>query len=269
VDFTIFRTLITAIFLGTFSFTVYAQPCPGFDSGNPANNQYTVSFYNGGGQFITNCDCQLTGNGFKCGNCLPSGFSTYQYVSNGVLLSCANAVVLPVELTAFTATVSNGDVQLSWTTETERDNEEFIIERSEDAVDYVSFAKVSGAGNSITPLHYSLSDTDPLRGISYYRISQRDINGTVTQLAIVSVELSSAVSGTVIAPNPSQGMTVLQLPLHTGEVVFDVVISDELGKVIRTLQLTENTNLELPTGVYRVVVRVDSQTWSEKLIIMD
>jgi hypothetical protein len=268
VDSTTFRACITAALLLLFSFNGYSQPCPGFGSGNPANNEYTISFYNNG-QFITSCDCQLTGGNFKCGNCLPASFTTYQYVFNGVLITCPIPVPLPVELTAFTATVDNGDVQLSWTTETEQDNQEFFIERSEDAIDYVVFGKVPGAGNSTGRLNYSVPDTDPLRGISYYRLSQRDFNGRVEHLAVVSVELSSTLTGTVIAPNPSSGKVLLQVPLHRGEQSYDVMICNALGEVVRQLQITEDTGVELTSGMYQVVMRSGSQTWSEKLVILN
>jgi hypothetical protein len=260
------RFILAAVILIT-SFDSFAQPCPGFQSGNPGNSNYTIDFYDNNGTFIKSCNCQLTGNSFKCGSCKPTTFLTYEFIFGGVPVNCVNVNVLPVELRHFNAVVTNGDVELVWSTETETDNAEFIIERSEDAQEYTFFAQVPGAGNSTVPLNYSLSDTDPLRGITYYRISQRDVNGTVTQLSIVSVELTSALSGTVIAPNPSQGKTMLQLPLHSGERMYDVVVYDELGKIVRSFQTTEDMPLELTNGVYRVVVLSGMQSWSEKVVI--
>jgi hypothetical protein len=250
-------------------FISLAQPCPGFQSGNPANHLYTVNFYDVQGNYIKSCECQLTGNAFKCGNCLPSGFLIYQYVYNGVEQDCYNTVVLPVGLLGFNATVSNGDVTLSWTTETERDNAEFILERSSDAVDYVPFGKTPGAGNSLTLQSYSMLDSDPLKGTSYYRLSQRDINGTLTVLAIVSIGLSANGPGLVFAPNPAQGQMLLQLPLHAQGQEFDVSVTNSIGETVRFFRTTEDMQLELPSGIYQVVARSGSQVWSEKLVVLD
>ncbi|MNK21372.1 hypothetical protein D3C87_396260 [compost metagenome] len=253
----------------TLSFNGNSQTCPGFALGTPVTNLYTVDFYNNSGLLLTSCTCQLSSGTFKCGLCLPASWITYMYVSAGSTINCINPTILPVGLKAFDAIVSNGDVSLVWSTETERNNLEFIIERSQDAVEFTFFAKIAGAGNSNTPSNYSYSDTDPLRGISYYRISQRDTDGMITELGIVSMELSSAISGTVIAPNPSQGKTLLQLPLHPEKQLFHVTISDELGKIVRSFQTTEDTPLELTNGVYRVVVSSGLHTWSEKVVITD
>jgi hypothetical protein len=263
--YTIHSRFIGVIIVLILSFHGNSQTCPAFALGTPITNLYTVNFYNGSGTLLTNCTCQLSSGTFKCGLCLPASWTTYTYVSAGSTVTCINPVVLPVGLRSFDAVVSN--VVLVWSTETETRNAEFIIERSEDGVEFISFAKIPGAGTSTEVLNYSLSDTDPLRGTSYYSISQRDTDGAITKLALVSVQLSSALSGTVIAPNPSEGKTMLQLPFHSGEQLFDVSISNELGQAIRSFQTTKDTTLELPNGVYHVVVRCGSQTWSEKLII--
>jgi hypothetical protein len=249
------------------SFVSNGQICPGFQNGASSGGT-SVSFFNGSGNLIATCNCQLTGNALKCGGCVPSSFTSYQYVNGGVLQTCANPIALPVELKEFNATVYNGDVQLSWSTETERDNLEFIVERSADAIEYIPFAKIPGAVNSTSPLNYSSMDSDPLKGISYYRLSQRDINGKITLLGIVSVELSGAVSGTLIAPNPSAGIIKIQLPLHNQQDMFDIMIADAMGKSVLSLQTSVDYELELTSGVYSVVVSRGTQIWCEKLIVL-
>jgi len=248
------------------SFFSHGQ-CPGFQTGSSTGGT-TVSFFDSGGNLITTCDCQLTGNALKCDACLPASFTTYRFTnSGGVVMNCTNSVALPVSLKRFEATVYNGDVTLEWSTESERDNLEFIVERSSDANEYTFFAKLPGAVNSTEPQLYTSLDTDPLKEISYYRLSQRDINGTVTQLGVVSVELSSAISGTVIAPNPSLGKTKLQLPLHNEGQEFDVTITDGTGRIVQAFRALADTDLEFTPGVYLVTVRSGSQIWAEKLIV--
>ena len=252
-----------------FALTASAQPCPGFQNGNPANHLQTVTFYDVSGNVIASCECQLTGNAFKCGNCLPSGtlFTTYQYISGGTPVNCINAVILPVELTRFEAAVTASGVTLSWTTETERDNQEFILERSSDGVAFSPFVTVKAAGNSLEPTDYTAEDNDPVSGLSYYRLSQRDVNGTVTELGFVAVETNTILTDIVLAPNPSNGASVLHLPLHTGTQEFAVTVSDYSGKTILAQTTTEDLSLSLPAGFYQVTVVSGAQRWSEKLAV--
>jgi hypothetical protein len=256
------------VFAVLFALKGNAQNCPGFQPGNPANNIYSVGFFNLADLQIGSCNCQYTGNGFKCGSCLPTGFTTYRYISSGVNIVCLQ-VPLPVELKEFNAIVQNGDVQLNWATESERDNSGFILERSSDAIDFTFFTEKKGAINSTVVNHYYSEDTDPLKGIVYYRLSQRDTDGKITRLAIVSVETSSPLSGTLIAPNPSSGIVKLQLPLHNDNEMFDVAIADATGKKVWSFQTAADLEFNLMSGVYSVVVSLGSQSWQEKLVVFN
>lgn len=253
-----------------FSLTAFAQPCPGFQNGNPANHLQTVTFYDISGYLIASCECQLTGNAFKCGSCLPpaSSFTTYQYISGGTTVNCINAVVLPVELTRFEAVVTALGVTLSWTTESERDNQEFILERSSDGIVFSPFATVKGAGNSLVPTDYAVEDNDPVSGLSYYRLSQRNVSGTVAEIGFVAVETNTTLTDIVLAPNPANGVSMLHLPLHTGTQEFAVTVCDYSGKTVLQQTTTEDLVLNLPAGFYRVTVVSGEQRWSEKLMIM-
>jgi len=50
---------------------------------------------------------------------------------------------------------------------------------------------VTGAGNSNTQMSYSVIDTKPLHGISYYRLKQTDYDGQYESFHPVSVSISS------------------------------------------------------------------------------
>jgi hypothetical protein len=73
----------------------------------------------------------------------------------------------------------------------------------------------------------------------------------------------------VFAPNPASGQTTLQLPLHAPEQEFEVSVTNSLGRIVQSFRTTEDTRLELPSGVYQVVARSGLQVWSEKLVILD
>jgi hypothetical protein len=87
---------------------------------------------------------------------------------------------LPIQLTAFNVSCNNGEANITWTTQTETNNDYFTVERSIDGINYETVTTVKGAGNSSSPITYTAIDAQPLPGTSYYRLSQTDFDGKTT-----------------------------------------------------------------------------------------
>ncbi|MDA3883046.1 MAG: hypothetical protein PF481_07160 [Bacteroidales bacterium] len=95
---------------------------------------------------------------------------------------------LPIELTRWDIQYLGNYVQLSWTTATETNNNKFIIERSQDGINWEKYVSVPGAGNSSSYVHYHEIDENPYTGISYYRLKQIDYDGTFTFSKVKSIQ---------------------------------------------------------------------------------
>ncbi|MCK7524440.1 MAG: hypothetical protein MZV64_45825 [Ignavibacteriales bacterium] len=67
-----------------------------------------------------------------------------------------NGTIVPVELSAFSANVSNGNVVLNWTTETELNNQGFEVERRNAEGQFVTIGSVQGNGTTTERKQYSL-----------------------------------------------------------------------------------------------------------------
>jgi len=76
---------------------------------------------------------------------------------------------------------------LDWRTASEINNDYFTIERSVDGVNFEIIDIINGAGNSNNILHYETIDSNPLEGVSYYRLKQTDYDGQFEYSSIVSV----------------------------------------------------------------------------------
>lgn len=105
-------------------------------------------------------------------------FSWGGNVSTAVL-GCT-PVVLPVEVASFKGWAGNGENVLNWITESETNNDYFIVESSanpeEGKWDVVS--TLAGAGTTVKRTSYSYEDfTFKRNSINYYRITQVDYNG--------------------------------------------------------------------------------------------
>ncbi len=110
---------------------------------------------------------------------------------------------LPVELVYFHASLTSENlVQLVWLTASELNNEAFEVERSKDGFDFTSIAHIAGKGTTAEQHEYSLIDTKPLSGLSYYRLKQIDFDGTVTYTRLVSVKRGDEVFS--VHPNPAK-----------------------------------------------------------------
>jgi hypothetical protein len=92
-------------------------------------------------------------------------------------LSLECVIVLSIELMEFDLECDGEKVLISWTTETETNNDYFTIERSRDGQSFEPLTKVNGAGTSSIQNSYSWTDNNPLPGISYYRLLDTDFNG--------------------------------------------------------------------------------------------
>lgn len=94
------------------------------------------------------------------------------------------AVLMPIEMTMWTATNLEESVLLEWTTASEENNDYFAIERSIDGVTWKVLGNVGGAGTTSATHYYSFEDTKPVSGISYYRLKQVDFNGEYTYSSV-------------------------------------------------------------------------------------
>jgi len=99
--------------------------------------------------------------------------------------------------------VNNQFVLAKWATQTELNTDYFIVERSQDAINYQRVGSVEAAGNSYMTLSYSLLDEAPWLGTSYYRLKQVDIGGNYEYYGPVAVRLEG-IEIININPNPAR-----------------------------------------------------------------
>jgi hypothetical protein len=138
----------------------------------------------------------------------PTGYTTSGITSIGnptfFTLGYQN-VILPITLHAFTAVLRDAIVELNWSTYAEKNNDFFTIERSADGIHFDSISAIQGAGTSARILYYSDSDTNPLLGISYYRLKQTDYDRKYTySKTIVVSNVQQRETSFSVYPNPSR-----------------------------------------------------------------
>lgn len=182
---------------------------------------------------------------------------------------------LPIELLSFDAIMNNKQVDVTWSTATETNNDYYTIEKSKDGIHFEALSIVDAAGNSSSIINYKDIDTNPFEGISYYRLKQTDFNGTFTYSKIVAVNYSFTKDGFTIFPNPTQGeINITFEDLEQKEVL--VVIRDISGKecfskVIITQEHQQLIGIDsehkLAAGTYIITASSNNKLYSKKLIV--
>ena len=147
---------------------------------------------------------------------------------------------LPVELVKFIAYQIGGDVELAWTTLSEKNNDYFLIEHSLDGVNWSTINREQGAGNSSIQLDYLIRHDQAINGVNYYRLSQVDFDGAKEYFDVISVDFNK--SFIHVYPNPVRMGESITVSGNT--VIESVKIIDFTGKLILT---SENQNVESKT----------------------
>jgi len=97
------------------------------------------------------CHNDNENNGEICMQQLANHFTSKKiYYGSGEYIN-----PLPIVLSKFSAVNNPNSVTISWTTESETDNDYFTIYRSEDGKNYEAIGTISGAGNSEHTINYT------------------------------------------------------------------------------------------------------------------
>jgi hypothetical protein len=217
----------------------------------------------------------LPGNGSGNSNYISICNTVYWNASSGPLSGplALGGAPLPIKLLSFDATVQTSSILISWSTATETNNDFFTIQRSVNGESWSDILQVQGAGNSSLTLNYSIEDSYPLKGLSYYRLKQTDYDGTVSFSPAVAVVFAveknnslisaglSATTATVIYSSIAAGTAQLTISNILGEPVINSTITLEKG--------TNDLHIDFPVlskGIYVVTLNFGDKVESLKAI---
>jgi hypothetical protein len=176
---------------------------------------------------------------------------------------------LPVELISFSAQKKDRQVQLDWATASERNNDYFEIERSQDAQHFEYVATVKGVGNSVTKQIYQSFDANPETGVSYYRLKQVDFDGKYKYTNIASVQFNGEAFINFF-PNPAANR--INYVFSSDYEGATIKITNTSGAIIKdNIQLSNYDGhidaTELANGIYYLIVQSKDKTETVKLVV--
>jgi hypothetical protein len=214
------------------------------------------------------------------GRIVSGGFARRNKLSEFSQFGIAMALgPLPVNLTDFLAErTSKEQVALDWETASEQNSKGFEIERRADNVQSFTFLKFVSSlalnGNSSATLQYHVIDSNSLRGVTYYRLKQVDLDNNFRYSMIRAVSGLNDTRVTVkIYPNPNRGQFSIQVDGSTADQTVQIL--NEEGQMVRKLKIDSQQNnliiCNLSAGLY--YIRIPNvfgkgSHFSEKVLII-
>lgn len=182
----------------------------------------------------------ITGGGTFSGSfgsvVIPGGYVLNPYIgTTTVTVTKTRNIGLPVKWGDFTVKAVNKKVHLNWTTLEESNNSHFVIESSNNGINYTALATLKAKGNSTNTEAYSFVHNTPnLNGKNFYRIKQVDLDGrnTLSPYRLVSFK-NVAIEKVMITPNPIKDKVLINVSSND----VRIVLSDGTGRVLSSITL--------------------------------
>jgi hypothetical protein len=207
--------------------------------------------------------------------------TVFVLATNNGIGSYTTDAPLPVELSSFNGTSTEGAVQLTWTTASETNNAGFRIQHeTRDGWADLGFVKSAAVGGTTSEANtYRFTTEDLSAGTHRFRLKQVDLDGTthLTDAVTVAVPMQDALQLSAPSPNPVQSAATLSFAVKEATATR-VALYNALGQKVSTLyqgtppaeqsvDVTVGTET-LPSGLYFVRLRTGNQTRTQRLTIV-
>jgi hypothetical protein len=224
------------------------------------------SLIQNGETIIDNADVVLTGSDSSTDFNGNSGDNTSDGYLFWTIGSLNSNTVLPIELASIEAEcISNSFFNLVWTTSSETENLEFVIEKTTNGQNFVPLETVSGKGvdNEIQEYEVKLRLEDV---VSYYRLKQINSDGDVTYSPLVSADCHQEMN-VDFYPNPAQ----MQISFTSLTSTSTVSIFNTLGRLVQNTAVSKTNPImqlqDLDNGIYTIQFNSGNKLIQKRLVI--
>ena len=214
------------------------------------NNPSTFGFGNDGASVVFNgtTPSYVTGNG----TCAPS------------------IVILPIELIDFYATQDGAKNNVVWKVASEKNVLQYIIEKSDDGVNFIELSRVKANSNENVNQTYQIEDNSPNAEITYYRLSTLENTNEVKHYKIIDLDRQNKNWESVLYQTNDELVLEFKnlVPKDAQLLLFD--LSGKLVSQSLVEQATTKMNvINLATGIYFAKIESPYKTENFKIIIQN
>nr|HMP31316.1 hypothetical protein [Saprospiraceae bacterium] len=183
-------------------------------------------------------------------------------------------LILPVNLKFFAESCWQGERIFKWETASEKNNDFFSLEGSNDGKSWSSFKNIKGAINSNSVQEYSYIDKSKISlNYKYFRLSQFDIDGKSSHSPLIFASSCTDLNTEIqIFPSPGSQFISVRMPLENRQNIKGWEIRDLMAKpVITGISLQEQLDIsKLANGIYFLIINtIDYPSFSSKFIVVN
>ena len=188
----------------------------------------------------------------------------------GFTITASANNTLPVTLTNFSAKKVNNFNILNWITQQEVNTRYFIIELSNDGINYKTIGQVAATGSINAIVNYSFADNNPVKGNNYYRLRIVD-NDSQFKLSDIRIIQNEGIAAVNIYPNPVKNTLGVNINVDK-PAKGNMVVLDLSGKVLHSTSINiiqGNTLITIPVnslaaGSYVIKIQLNDEVLIRK-----
>lgn len=198
-----------------------------------------------------------------------SGFSDFGFGSRN------SANPLPVELTTFVVECAD-QVSVKWTTASEKNNDKFVLEKSNNMMDWQLVKELKGQGNSSHAHSYQVADRKDFN-VVYYRLTQIDFDGKQTIYQPISSICQGEITKIFEAyPNPVADELTVEISGYSLNNGASVSLYETSGRLVSEIKLITTTGhsevifnvSQLASGMYYIQLQNEGKQVTTKKVIV-
>lgn len=217
------------------------------------------------GEFTLNCSTSIT---YVITRTTSSNGSCSGGTCTGSTIITVIGGPLPIKISSFYAKRNGNSVTLNWTSETEINAKEFVVERNSGsgftAVGTVA-ALNNGGGSS-----YTYSDNNNIKTVTQYRLKLVDKDASFRLSETRAVKGTAAVSDFTVFPNPSMGNAKVSITDIAEATTVELI--DNAGRTVKSIELQNRNSVELSNlqnGIYlvRIINKKSGDFVTKKLTV--
>ncbi len=218
-----------------------------------------------------NSDVESLSWTFSASDGTADGWGTYTYSES----------VVPIALRSFKADKNSNEIIISWETESEINNDFFMLQRSRNGIDFETIKNIDSRASDGGGSTYFIVDRDGLEiesDVIYYRLQQVDLDGRYSLSDRVSVMLQDQFSQVfsidyINRSNPGELMIQLKSKSNNHAEILVCSLNGSIVKQ-KSFQVSEGKNMlrfgfgqTLAKGMYIVMVKSNFTVHSKKIIL--
>lgn len=159
-------------------------------------------------------------------------------------------------------------VMLSWSTSIEENTASFVVERSENGIDFTNIGSVQSVGNSKAIREYNFLDVVSKGEVVFYRLRQMDVEGTYSHTNPITLHrktVNNFMVARMTSPNTSNAFTATLDAFKNGDVFYELrdlednVIFSSVSTIKSGLNDISIDLSPLKPNIYRLFLRMDKE----------